>query len=206
MYKKQITNYTDQELITLLVREKDKESMKAAISRKTLAEFIYNTDVEELSSIKGIGPVTSIRIAAFQEVIRRVSRQKHECVKCLISSPKDVCSLMLPVVGHLRHEEFHVIYVDQKNQVLNVQMISKGGLSATVVDPVLVFKPAVKSGGVAAIIAVHNHPSNICHPSSEDIVLTARLRDAGELLGIRLLDHIIVGNSNYHSMKEHAQF
>ncbi len=107
----------------------------------------------------------------------------------------------MPDLRFLKHEIFGLILLDIKNQIISTPVISKGGLNSSIVHPREVFKEAIRRSS-AAIILYHNHPSGIPDPSKDDIEITKRLIDSGELLGINVLDHIIIGDNNFVSMKE----
>ena len=121
-----------------------------------------------------------------------------------ISSPEDIHLLAKYLGLHEKaEEEFHIISLDTKNQVIAAFLVSKGSLNASIVHPREVFKRALLTNA-AAIIAIHNHPSGRPEPSSEDIRITKRLVEAGELLGVKLLDHVIVGECSFYSLKAHG--
>jgi DNA repair protein RadC len=122
-----------------------------------------------------------------------------------IRSPRDVYNLMQDYIGDADREHFAVLLLDTKNQVVAVHTVSIGDLSSTIVHPREVFKIAVHYGA-ASVIVSHNHPSGDTTPSPEDIAVTKRLDQAGELLGIELLDHIILGDGRWTSLKEKGLF
>ena len=118
-----------------------------------------------------------------------------------ISTPGDVMGLMRPQLADRTTEEFWVLCLDARNKLCGSKMVAKGTLNATIVHPREVFKPAIMTNA-ASVILVHNHPSGDTSPSSDDTTLTVRLVKAGEILGIDVLDHVIVGHNNYYSLKE----
>ena len=130
---------------------------------------------------------------------RLASLEREE--RDLIRTPGDVVQLLMPELRYLTQEVFKVVLLDIKNQVIAIPLISKGGLSSSIVHPREVFKEAIKRSA-AAMILVHNHPSGIPEPSREDINITKKLLEAGEVMGIDVLDHVIIGDGIYVSMRE----
>lgn len=118
-----------------------------------------------------------------------------------VDGPGDVQKLLAPLLKRADREHFYVVLLSTKNHVLGVELVSVGSLSASIVHPREVFKPAIQKSA-AAIVVAHNHPSGVADPSSEDAAFTRRLAQAGELLGIRLLDHLILGEGVYVSLRE----
>src|SRR5208282_4881854 len=120
-----------------------------------------------------------------------------------VRSPQDVCSFVMEEMCYLDREHFRVIILNTKNQVLALETVSVGGLNSSLVHPREVFKPAVLKSA-AAVILIHNHPSGDATPSGEDLEITRRLAEAGKLIGIEVLDHIIIGDHVFTSLKERA--
>ena len=118
-----------------------------------------------------------------------------------ITSPVDGANLLLPWIGHLQQEEMHVILLDTRNRVLDIQLIYRGSLNTSVVRIGEIFRVAIESTA-AAIILAHNHPSGDPSPSPEDIAVTRKIVEAGNLLSIDVLDHLIIGNGRFTSLKE----
>lgn len=121
-----------------------------------------------------------------------------------ISKPLDAVNLLKQFLDSLDREEFIVISLDTKNQPTSINICSRGSLNSCIVAPREVFKPAILSNANSILVG-HNHPSGITKPSTEDISLTERLKEAGRILGIELIDHIIIGGENYYSFKENQQ-
>lgn len=118
-----------------------------------------------------------------------------------IKGPADAAALLSPEMAGLDQEQVRVIVVNTKNEVLTVEMVYQGSLNATMVRTAELFKEAVRRNGAAVILA-HNHPSSSLEPSPEDLLVTQEAAEAGELLGIDLLDHVIIGGGGYKSLKE----
>ncbi len=195
------TSLSDKELMKLLVRESRGATMDSLFEGKSLPDIIYNTTQSELMSVDGIGPKTADKIQIIQELIKRLVINNYNVQRIKISSPNDIYKMMKPIIGYLKHEEFHILLLNTKNVVVDTFMVSKGSLNASIVHPREVFGYVLRHGGIANIICVHNHPSMDVQPSREDESITKRLVDAGKLIGIKVLDHIIVGDT-YYSFKE----
>lgn len=163
-------------------------------------EVLAQAEVEEISQLKGIGQAKAVQIKAALELgIRLLTLQarKREGIR----SGEDVFHLLLPTMRYLDKEYFKAVFLDTKNQVLQIKDVSIGSLNASIVHPRELFKGAIRVSS-AAVILVHNHPSGDPSPSPEDIEITKRLWEAGQILGIKILDHIIIGDNKYVSLKE----
>lgn len=161
---------------------------------------LNNLSIEQLKKIKGIGRVKAIQIKAALELSKRVATSDglfHHSVK----SAKDVVNLMMEELRYLKKEIFKALLLDTKNQIIKVTDISMGSLNSSIVHPREVFSEAIKYG-TNSIIFVHNHPSGDPTASNEDIQTTQRLENAGNILGIKVLDHIIIGDGKFFSFKE----
>ena len=194
------------ELLAIQLRKGTPERSALALAELLLNEFgglkaVAAASVEELSHVKGIGPVTAIEIAAALEMGRRVSVASNQARLC-IHSPNDVANLLMPELRDLRKEVLKSLMLDSKNRVLKVMTVSVGILDSSIVHPREVYKPAILCNA-ASILVAHNHPSGHPEPSPEDRRVTERLYQAGEILGIDLLDHVIVGEEGrFVSLKE----
>ena len=140
----------------------------------------------------------------YQIEIRRLHPEENNCKAFTISGPQDVYNLLRDSEW-LDREVFYCMHLNTRNQVLSLEEISKGTLNAAIVHPREVYK-AVILRSASGIILAHNHPSGDPAPSRDDLVLTQRLKDAGELIGIPVLDHIIIGHDKYYSLREHDVF
>lgn len=194
-------DFTDEQLLKSLVKETRAGSFKMLLSEHGLDDLIYDLTPQELVQVDGVGPKTAERLVALQELLRRLHSRRLKHLGYSIKSPSDVFNLMYPVLGHLKVEEFHVLLLNTKNRVIGDPiMISRGGLNASLVDPRSVFRIAIKKAA-ASMILVHCHPSGNPEPSREDKAITDRLVKIGNLIGVKILDHLIVGSS-YYSFKE----
>jgi DNA repair protein RadC len=195
----------DAELLAILLRTGTEQETSYELAQRLLAAFgdlrgLAQASHAELTKLKGIGQVKAIEMHAAFELGRRVigGTGKRGAV---IRLPRDVADLMFPELGHLTQEHFVCLFLNTKNHVIGKQTIFVGSLDASIVHPREVFKEAIRRSS-ASVICLHNHPSGDPTPSREDIAITRTLREAGELIGISLLDHIIIGDGRYVSLKE----
>ena len=157
-------------------------------------------DVEELRQIKGIGLAKAAQIKAAMELARRMSLEPGY-QRIAIRHPGDVAQLLMDDLRDLDPEQFKLLMLDTKHRVIKIQTLSVGDLSGTLVHPRELFKTIIRRNS-AAVILVHNHPSGDPEPSADDIQLTRRSAAGGRLLGIEVLDHVIIGDNTYVSLKE----
>lgn len=156
--------------------------------------------IEELMEIKGVGLAKASKIKAGLELGRRLNISQ-KLKRFSITHPKYVADVFLDDLNYEMKEYFYILLLDTKNRIISKEKISEGSLNAAIVHPREVFKPAIKKSS-NAIILVHNHPSGDISPSVEDINITHRLMEVGEIVGIKVLDHIIIGDGQYLSLKE----
>jgi len=194
------------ELLAILIKtgSKNKSSIEIASEiiqlMKNGINELNNITVQELCKINGIGEAKAAYILSAVELAKRINMD-HFLIKEKILSPEDVYSIVAQDMRYLKKEVFRVVFLDTKNKVIDYEDISVGSLNASIVHPREVFNRAIKKSS-AGIILIHNHPSGNSKPSDEDIKITKRLIKAGELLGINVLDHVIIGVGEYFSMKE----
>lgn len=166
----------------------------------TVQELMNATEYE-LLSIKGIGKVRAKRLIATLQLARKLSRPT--CTEPeVIRRPQDAADLLMPEMRYLQQEHFVVLFLNTKNHLIGrPETLSIGSLNAAIVTPHMVFRAAVKRSA-ASVLVCHNHPSSDPTPSSEDIQITKRLVDSGHIMGIEVLDHLVLGDGRYVSMKE----
>jgi DNA repair protein RadC len=155
--------------------------------------------LEQLERVPGVGLAKAVQLKAAVELGRRVATSQS--ARTSVRSPRDVSTLVMEEMRFLDREQFRIVLLDAKNHVLGVRVVSVGSLSSSIVHPREIFKEAIARSS-AAIILVHNHPSGDPTPSREDVEVTRRLVEAGRLLGIEVLDHVVVGDNKYVSFKE----
>jgi len=197
---------SDAELIAILIGSGNRQESAVALSKRMLQSVNGNINelaklsVERLTTFKGIGEAKAISIITALELGKR--RQLETAMeKPKITSSVAVFNLLQPIIGDLEHEEFWVLFLNNSNKVVAKNQISKGGLTATVVDVRLLFKRALELAAVA-IIVCHNHPSGKLQPSDADQQLTQKINEAGTTLDIKLLDHLIITEKAYFSFAD----
>ena len=197
---------SDGELLGLLFGIGSREKTAVELAGEVISEAgglhgLYDVSVHELMEINGIGEAKACIILAAVELGRRIGQVRNPG-RPVISSPADVERLLRGRIANLDRENFVVVLLNTKNEVIETPTVSVGTLSASLVHPREVFKPAIRASAASVILA-HNHPSGKVEPSREDREVTKRLGEAAGVLGIEVLDHIIVGDG-YFSMKEHG--
>ena len=166
---------------------------------------IAEASVEELSQLRGIGIAKAAQIKAAFELSSRLDGYAQTGAKTVVKTPEDVIGVVGGRLRGKKKEYFLALLLDTRNQLIKVAEISVGSLDSSIVHPREVFKEAI-SASAAAVILAHNHPSGDAEASPDDIELTKRLAEAGELVGIDVLDHIIIGGKNYSSLKRKGLF
>ena len=179
-------------------------------AQRLLSQFgnlkgIANASVEELSQVKGIGIAKAAQIKAAFELSNRLGGYPEAGGGPIVKTPEDVASLVRSRLRGKKKEHFLALLLDTRNQLIKVSEISIGSLDASIVHPREVFKEAI-SASAAVVIFVHNHPSGDATASEDDIRLTKRLAEAGEIVGIDVLDHIIIGAEKFLSLKREGLF
>lgn len=193
------------ELLAILLRTGTKQQSALGLAQLILQQtqglkLLNEITLEELVSIHGIGESKAIQILATIELGKRIAKAKNIKQNSILS-PSDCVSYLSAEMKHLTQEHFVVLFLDTKNYIIGKKTIFIGSLNKAIVHPREVFKEAIKRSS-ASVICAHNHPSGDPTPSSQDIQLTHRLSEAGELLGIKLLDHLIIGDDQFVSLKE----
>ncbi|MBA3611091.1 MAG: DNA repair protein RadC [Rubrobacter sp.] len=193
------------ELLGILFGIGSREKTAVELASEVISENgdlfgLHNVTVHDLVKLHGVGEAKACIILAAVEFGKRLGRVRNPG-RPVISSPADVDGLLRGRIANLDRENFVAVLLNTKNEVLESPTISVGTLSATLVHPREVFKPAIRASA-ASVILVHNHPSGKVEPSREDREVTGRMSEAAKILGIEVLDHVILGDG-YFSMKEH---
>jgi DNA repair protein RadC len=196
---------SDAELLALLLRTGERGADAHAVASRLLVHHgglsgLSRAEPSELANARGIGPVKSAVLAASLEIGRRVASRRLQPGSA-IRGPADVFAHFHPSLRLAAHEQFIALLLDGRQRVLREHVVSQGTLTASLVHPREVFRPALREPA-AALILVHNHPSGDPTPSPEDREVTERLVRAGDLLGVRVLDHVVVAERGYCSLKE----
>ncbi len=194
------TNNSYMAIVANTLREKKSSYTVEEIMRVfNTPEELLNATEQELMQIPGIGKIKAQQVVAALELAKLLNTPKS--LPSVIRSPQDAYELLYGELAYLQKEHFVCLFLNTKNHVISKETISVGSLNATIVTPREVFKAAIKRSS-AALICAHNHPSNDPTPSPEDISLTSRLVQVGEIIGISVLDHLIIGGQEYVSLKE----
>lgn len=161
-------------------------------------EGIMRLNMKDFQRIRGIGRVKSVQLAAVCELARRMTRIQFR-ESYIFDTPQSVADYYMAYMCHLKHEEVHVMMLDTKQHMICECLLTKGTVNASLIAPREIFVQALKADAVG-IVLVHNHPSGDDTPSREDLAATEKVRCAGDLVGIRLIDHIIIGNGRFTSL------
>ena len=198
---------SDAELIAILIGSGNRNESAVDLSKRILKTAENNLEkfsrmgISELKRFPGMGEAKALSILAALELGRRRNATITGEDSMKIRSSNDAYRIIRPDLEDLPHEEFWILVLNRSNTVIKKEIVSRGGMNATIVDPKIVFKIAV-SNGACGLILCHNHPSGAVKPSEQDIRLTKRLREAANILDIALLDHIIVGANTYFSFAD----
>ena len=196
---------SDEELLAIIIGTGTRDKNVIELSREILETFSYENlsdiEVSELIKIKGIKSAKASSIVASLRFGQRIAQKTIEKKITKISSSEDIYNYLKNELADKKNEYFYAILLDTKNVIISKEVISIGTLDASLVHPREAFKPAVKKSA-KSIIFVHNHPSGDFSPSNDDFKTTQRLVEAGDILDIKVLDHIIIGKYGYYSFKK----
>ena len=196
---------SDAELLALIIRIGNRNRTAVELSQDILNQYgglksLNKLGINDLTEIKGMGKAKAVQIQALVELSKRLAtlnKEERDIIKC----PADTAHLLMPELRYLTQEVFKLVLLDTQNQVISMPMISKGSLTSSIVHPREVFREAINHSS-AAIVLAHNHPSGVPDPSKQDIKITKKLIASGKIIGIEVLDHIIIGDGIFLSMKE----
>lgn len=204
------SSLSNAELLAILINNGTTDKSAVEVTKELLQR--NNHDLKKLSSlsvkdilqlkIKGIGTAKAVTIVAALEL--GIRRNTAENEKTKIKSSADIALFLQAKLAHLRHEVFGVVYLNKQPVILHFEIISEGGMVATIADPRIIFKKAL-ANNATAIIVCHNHPSGNLQPSKADEELTLKLKQAGSFLDITVLDHIIVSEEGYYSFADEGK-
>ena len=204
------TALTDAELIAILIGSGTVSMSAVDLAKKILSQsnndlnILASLSLHDLQKFKGIGQAKAVSIISALEIGRR-RKSAVRLLKTKISSSEDVYHEMEAQLIDLPHEEFWILLMNKSNHIVRKHQVSSGGVSGTIADPKMIFKVAVENLA-SAMILVHNHPSGNKKPSDADVQLTNKLKQAGILLDIPVLDHIIFTNDGYYSFADNGKF
>lgn len=188
---------SDASLLALLIGEDHEEAGRALLEAHPVSDALWRVSAEDLTGLPGVGPAGAARVLACLEMSRRASVWRSSRRR-MISTPEDVVDLCWPQLRGADREHFWSLALNTKNHLLRMVEVSVGSLNASIVHPRELFKEAVRLSA-ASVVVVHNHPSGDPSPSGADIQLTRRLVKAGDVLGIEVLDHVVIGDGGEHS-------
>ena len=203
--KRGASSLSDAELLAVILQKGSKEENVIDMSNRLISRYgldkLSDLSLKELQEIKGIGPAKAMQIKALFEFNKRHNLSKIN--NNPIKSAKDVFDYASKKLPNKDKEQFVILHLDSRNRIIKDEIISVGTLNASIIHPREVFKSAIKESA-ASIILFHNHPSGDPTPSKEDNEITHRLFEAGELLNIKVIDHVIIGGEGYWSFKENS--
>jgi DNA repair protein RadC len=200
---------SDTELLSIIIRSGSKEANSMDLARQILALNypkegilgLLHISLPELMKIHGIGKVKGIQLLCIGELSKRIWRSKAMDQEKTFTSAESIAAFYQESMRHMEQEETHIMMFNTKQMLLREMCISKGTVNGTMVGTREIFIEALRYQAVHVIL-VHNHPSGDPEPSREDILLSQRVQEAGEIIGVTLLDHIIIGDGRYISLKE----
>jgi DNA repair protein RadC len=198
---------SETELLAIILRNGNASTGESAIdhARLLLNQFgglkgIDDASTSEICLVKGIGPAKVAQLKACLEIGKRVGSQKWETGQPLHSA-EDVSQHFRESLGREKREFFYVVLLNNKNRKIREVKVSEGSLTASLVHPREVYNPVIRESA-AGVIFVHNHPSGDPAPSPEDIDITKRLKEVGDVMGVRVLDHVVIGHDRYFSFND----
>lgn len=208
LVRKGTSSLSDAELLAILISSGTKDKSAVDLGRELLGIANNNLNtlgklaISDLRKIHGIGLARAVTIAAALELGRR---RKHSEVEYIpqIRSSKDVSDIFQPILSDLLHEEFWILFLNRSNKVISKMKLSQGGVSGTVTDVRMIMKHAVECLA-SGIIVCHNHPSGNLNPSESDSKITQKIKEAGNLMDIQLLDHLIISDKEYYSFADNG--
>lgn len=208
-----IEKLTDSDLLAILLRTGTKDMNVKELAQyllnqaktgmeKTSLLYLNDLSYEQLQRIKGIGRIKAMQIQAVLELSKRMVQERYQ-QGIKVDKPHILADYFMEELRHKKNECFIVVFLSTKCKLLGHNIISMGSLTASIVHPREVYKSAIQKSA-HSIIVLHNHPSGDPTPSKEDLQITSRLKSAGDVIGIPLLDHIIIGDGIYKSLKEES--
>ena len=195
-----LSNNNDTELLSIILGTKPEIIKEAVAEYNSVPNFINNYSVEDILKIKGLGKGTITKLEALWELYNRFSINKKLEKNYIISKPEDIYDLVKDDMKYFEQEHFRILMLNTKNIVINIKDIFIGASDSSVIETRKVFKEALKYNAKNITIC-HNHPSGDPNPSKEDVNISLRIKEASKIIGIDLLDHIIIGDNRFVSLK-----
>jgi len=208
LIQKGTASLSDAELLAILISSGTKHKSAVDLGRELLLIVNNNLNslgklsINDLKKLHGIGPARAVTIAAALELGRRrklAEMPEMPQIKC----SRDVYDIFQPLLSDLSHEEFWILFLNRSNRIINRMKLSQGGISGTVTDVRIVMKKAIEYLA-SGIIVCHNHPSGNLNPSESDSKITQKIKEAGNLMDIQLLDHLIISDNDYYSFADNG--
>lgn len=195
-----LSNNNDTELLSIILGTKPEIIKEAIAEYNSVPNFINNYSVKDILKIKGLGKGTITKLEALWELYNRFSINKKLEKNYIISKPEDIYDLVKDDMKYFEQEHFRILMLNTKNILINIKDIFIGASDSSVIETRKVFKEALKYNAKNITIC-HNHPSGDPNPSKEDVNISLRIKEAGKIIGIDLLDHIIIGDNKFVSLK-----
>ena len=195
-----LSNNNDTELLSIILGTKPEIIKEAVAEYNSVPNFINNYSVKDILKIKGLGKGTITKLEALWELYNRFSINKKLEKNYIISKPEDIYDLVKDDMKYFEQEHFRILMLNTKNILINIKDIFIGASDSSVIETRKVFKEALKYNAKNITIC-HNHPSGDPDPSKEDVNISLRIKEAGKIIGIDLLDHIIIGDNRFISLK-----
>ena len=195
-----LSNNNDTELLSIILGIKPETIKEAVAEYNSVPNFINNYSVKDILKIKGLGKGTITKLEALWELYNRFSINKKLEKNYIISKPEDIYDLVKDDMKYFEQEHFRILMLNTKNILINIKDIFIGASDSSVIETRKVFKEALKYNAKNITIC-HNHPSGDPDPSKEDVNISLRIKEAGKIIGIDLLDHIIIGDNRFISLK-----
>ncbi len=203
---------SDAELLAIVIRTGSRGETSASLARRLLEELpgktlsgLFQTSLEQLCEMKGIGRVKGIQLLCLTEIAKRMLQDEASKKSLICEEPAGIATYFMASMRFLETEQARLLILNGKNVVQKEQVVSVGSFNSVMAAPREIFYYALKYKAIS-IILLHNHPSGDPSPSKEDLMLTRRLAETGKIIGIPLLDHIIIGNNQYVSLRENGYF
>ncbi len=202
------TSLSDAELLAIIIRTGSQTERSVEVATHLLDVHpiekgltgLNHLTLPELMNIRGIGKVKALQIQAVVELAKRLSKTQKDS-SMYFQTPESIASYFMQDMRHLEREQVVLLFLNAKSKLLKEMVLSSGTVNSSVISPREIFVEALRYGAVCIIVA-HNHPSGDPTPSKEDLLVTQRIKEAGQLIGIKLMDHVIIGDNRYISLKE----
>ncbi len=197
---------SDAELLAIIIKSGSPQEKSTDLAMRLIKAHpsgllgLHHLTLDQLKKVHGIGRVKAIQLKALSEISKRMAKAEYNN-KLIVTSPSTIAAYYMEEMRHLEREHLKIVLLDTKHQVIGDYILSVGTVNSSLIHPREIFIHALKRDAVK-IVLMHNHPSGNPAPSPEDIAVTQRVKEAGEVLGVPLMDHIIIGDGRYVSLKE----